>query len=424
MIELLYKLFRQYPVVVTDSRQVKPGSIFFALKGENFNGNRYAQAALEAGAMCAVVDERQYSADHRCLLVDDVLSTLQQLARFHRRQLTIPFIGITGSNGKTTTKELIARVLSSKYKTCFTQGNLNNHIGVPLTLLSVTADDEMAVVEMGANHPGEIADLCAIAEPDSGLITNIGRAHLEGFGGFEGVVKTKTELYNHLRNNGGSAFVNGANPLLIQHSEGIKRITYGNGQADITGHLLPGGPKISLAFEHQHREYIINTQLVGGYNFDNVMAAIAIGLTYGVEPEKITDAISHYQPSNHRSQWLDTGKNQVVIDAYNANPSSMEAALEVFAGIESDRSRVMILGGMRELGTESEAEHRQIVRRALAISPWRLILVGEEFRNMHNDWFANVDQLAGHLAQEPVTGALILVKGSRGNKLETILPLL
>ena len=425
MTELLYQLFQQHPVICTDSRSVTPGSLFFALRGDNFDGNRYALKAIEAGAICAVVDDPQYSADHKCLLVDNVLSELQQLARYHRLHLSIPFIGITGSNGKTTTKELIATVLSQRFKTCYTHGNLNNHIGVPLTLLSVTTEHEMAVVEMGANHQGEIAQLCAIAEPDYGLITNIGRAHLGGFGGFEGVVKAKTELYNHLKAFRGNAFVNTDNPLLITHAEGLNQITYGaSAGATFNGRILNEGPKLAFAFTHMEQEYPVRTQLIGHYNFDNVMAAVAVGLTFGIKPENVVKAIESYTPSNHRSQWITTKTNQVVMDAYNANPSSMEAALDVFAAIATDRPRVLILGGMRELGDESDQEHHRILEKVLAMLPDRVLLVGDEFKGMHNDWFADTETLAVALEESPISNALILVKGSHGNHLETILPLL
>lgn len=425
MLQLLYQLYQQHPVVCTDSRKVTPGSIFFALRGDQFDGNQYALSALAAGAVAAVVDDRQWAADPRCLLVDDVLQTLQQLALHHRRHLSIPVVGITGTNGKTTTKELIAAVLSAKYRTGFTKGNLNNHLGVPLTLLSFMPDDEIAVVEMGASHPGEIAALCAIAEPDAGLITNIGRAHLEGFGGYEGVIRTKTELYLHLQKAGGMAFVNGHDSLLMSHALQMRKITYGTEGADVCGTVMPTGPGLSLTFSHQGLLYPVTTRLIGAYNFDNVMAAVAVGLHYQVEPELIASALSHYTPSNHRSQWIETPRNQLVMDAYNANPSSMEAALAVFAKIETPRPKVLILGGMRELGAETEKEHQQLITLAAATGASRIIAVGSEFGDAHGfEWYADGEALALHLRQQPIEGALILVKGSRGNRLETLLPLL
>ncbi len=425
MTELLYQLFQQHPVICTDSRSVIPGSLFFALRGDNFDGNRYAMKAIEAGAICAVVDNPQYSSDHKCLLVNNVLSELQQLAHYHRLHLSIPFIGITGSNGKTTTKELIAAVLSQRFNTSFTRGNLNNHIGVPLTLLSVNSDHEMAVIEMGANHQGEIAQLCAIANPDYGLITNIGRAHLGGFGGFEGVVKAKTELYKHLKNRNGKAFINIDNQLLVNNAEGINQLTYGvSKEAEFRGRILTDGPELTLVFNYLDNEYKIRTHLIGHYNFDNVMAAVAVGLTFGVTPENIVSAIENYLPSNHRSQWITTETNQVVMDAYNANPSSMEAALGVFAAIETKRPRVLILGGMRELGNESQQEHHNILEKAKNMQPDCIFLVGDEFKGMHENWFADTDALISALSSKPITQSLILVKGSHGNHLETILPLL
>lgn len=425
MTELLYQLFQQHPVICTDSRSVTPGSLFFALRGDNFDGNRYALKAIEAGATCAVVDDPQFAADHKCLLVNDVLSELQLLARYHRMQLSIPVIGITGSNGKTTTKELIAAVLSQQFSTSYTRGNLNNHIGVPLTLLSVNSGHEIAIVEMGANHQGEIAQLCAIANPDFGLITNIGRAHLGGFGGFEGVVKAKTELYNHLKNRNGKIFINVDDQLLISKAQGINQITYGaSDEATFSGRILSGGPELAMIFNYLNNEYQIRTHLVGHYNFDNVMTAVAVGFTFGVTPENIVSAIENYVPSNHRSQWITTETNQVVMDAYNANPSSMEAALGVFAAIETERPRVLILGGMRELGNESQQEHHHILEKAMNMTPENIFLVGDEFKGMHENWFADTNALISALKANPISHALVLVKGSHGNHLESILPLL
>lgn len=425
MNELLYKLFQKHRTVCTDSRQVTPDSIFFALKGDNFDGNRYACEAIKAGAACAVIDETQFAADHRCLLVDDVLSTLQQLANYHRMNLDIPVIGITGSNGKTTTKELLAAVLSAKFKTRFTAGNLNNHIGVPLTLLSVSNDDQMAVVEMGANHQGEIAQLCAIAQPNIGLITNIGRAHLEGFGGFDGVIKAKTELYHHLKASHGVVFVNADDPVLMHHSSGIKRITYGSDAgADYRGTVVQDGPMLVFSFSHQGTNYRVGTNLIGRYNFANAMAAVAVGLEQGVAAADVVSALEGYRPTNNRSQWITTQRNHVVMDAYNANPSSMEAALAVFATLETDRHRVMILGEMLELGEDSSHEHDKILQKAMHLHPARLILVGDGYKGLHREWYPNVQALAGELGKAPISQALILVKGSRGNRLETILPLL
>lgn len=424
MLQLLYQLYQQHPMVCTDSREAAPGSLFFALKGEQFDGNRYATKALAAGAVAAVVDDPQYASDHRCLLVDNVQETMQQLARHHRRQLSAPVIGITGTNGKTTTKELIATVLSAKYRTAFTRGNLNNHLGVPLTLLSIKPTDEMVVIEMGANHQGEIAALCSVAEPETGLITNIGRAHLEGFGGFQGVIKTKTELYSYLKQRGGLAFVNRQDSLLMSHVENLPKITYGTTDADVCATVMPTGPRLTLAFHHRGEQFEVATQLMGHYNFGNVMAAIAIGLHFEVEPGLIASAISQYTPSNHRSQWIETPRNQLVMDAYNANPSSMEAALNEFAKLNTTRQKILILGGMRELGEESANEHQLVLEKAASVGASRIIVVGEEFRNSGHEWYPDSQSLATHLLSQPITGAVLLIKGSRGNKLETILGVL
>ncbi|MEM9022852.1 MAG: UDP-N-acetylmuramoyl-tripeptide--D-alanyl-D-alanine ligase, partial [Bacteroidota bacterium] len=322
MIETLYAYFLQHRKICTDTRKIEPQAIFFALKGDNFNGNKFAAAALDGGCAYAVVDEPQDTEDPRFLMVDDVLATLQQLARHHREQLNIPVIGITGSNGKTTTKELMQAVLSKRFNTWATQGNLNNHIGVPLTLLSITPEHEVAIIEMGANHQGEIGTLCSFAQPDYGLITNIGKAHLEGFGGLEGVIKAKRQLYDHLRQHGGTVFVNMDNPLLADLSEGMNIISYGTApERNFVGAVQPDGLTLALKWRTEDlSDQSVTTSLVGDYNFENALAAIAVGWQFGVGAEAIGEALAAYVPQNQRSQLLRQNNREIVLDAYNANP--------------------------------------------------------------------------------------------------------
>lgn len=425
MLESLYIHFLKYPSISTDTRTLKSGDIFFALKGDNFNGNQYVSKALEMGASLCVCSEPQPSGPDRIMVVDDVLVTLSQLATLHRERSEIPVIGITGSNGKTTTKELVSTVLSSTYSTHFTKGNLNNHIGVPLTLLQINADHQFAVVEMGANHQGEIKYLSEIAKPDYGLITNCGKAHLEGFGGFEGVIQGKTELYRYLASREGLLFVNGDDPLLLDKSKDQARIRYGkDSSCEVRGKITSTGPMLAFSFYIGDKEWPIKTNLVGIYNFPNAMAAVAIGLHFGVQPAEIVKAIEGYTPSNHRSQWVDTGKNQVVIDAYNANPTSMEAALNTFSNIESDRRRLIIMGEMRELGIEGIEDHMRLAALASEIKGCRVIMVGEGFKAFAQEWYPTSMELLDELMVNPVKEHLILVKGSRGNRLEVILPAL
>ncbi len=423
----LYDIFLQHPQVVTDSRRVTPGSLFFALRGENFNGNRFAAGALEQGAAYAVVDDEQVCASSRYLLVDDVLGSLQDLARYHRNRLSIPVVGITGSNGKTTTKELISRVLAQKFNTLATTGNLNNHIGVPLSLLAVNENCGIAVIEMGANHQGEIAFLCSIAQPTHGIITNIGRAHLGGFGGYEGVIKAKSELYDHLRENGGHVFVNAGDELLMKRSEGISRTTYGEDhKAGIFGKSTESFPFVSGTIHFHQNKIKVQTQLVGGYNFINLLAAACIGNFFGVPDDAVVRAIESYVPQNNRSQLIQTQNNRVVMDAYNANPSSMELALRNFARARH-AARMLILGDMLELGGESLAEHRRIVELIGELGFGEVFLVGKEFSSVAaNDQqvFENREGLIGHLHTHPVQGRLILIKGSRGIGLEKVLEVL
>jgi UDP-N-acetylmuramoyl-tripeptide--D-alanyl-D-alanine ligase len=423
-IEQLYQLFLLYPSIQTDTRKLKKGDIFFALKGPNFNGNHYALQALEQGAAYAVIDEAEPGRlSDKLILVDDVLSTLQNLARFHREQFDIPFIAITGSNGKTTTKELVFSVLSTTYKTYTTQGNLNNHIGIPLTLLSVKKDAQFAVIEMGANHQKEIEGYCEYARPEFGLITNAGKAHLEGFGNPEGVKKGKGELYSFLRQHEGTAFVLWDYDYLREMSKGIPHIvTYGTKDADITGILHQSEPFLEVDITHGAAAGLITTQLVGDYNLPNVLAAVAVGKYFGVPDEQIRTAIGQYIPSNSRSQLIQRGSNHIILDAYNANPSSMKAAIENFARIQAVR-KILILGGMAELGAESLQEHRQLIE-LIRQYPWeQVVLVGGDFLQLKHPWlsFENARQAGNWLRQAELRDAYILIKGSRSQKMEDVL---
>ena len=429
-IKELYEIYKAHPVVTTDSRNCPEGSIFFALKGETFDGNKFAMQALEKGCAYAVVDDPQLSPCFRgtseaeggnnsslltphssLILVDNVLDTLQQLARYHREQLNIPFVGITGTNGKTTTKELVATVLSKKYRVHYTQGNFNNHIGVPLTLLSIKPDCEIAVIEMGANHPGEIKTLANIALPTCGLITNVGKAHLEGFGSLEGVINTKKELYDNIVERGGHLFVNAANPYLTNIINDFQLSTFNfqlssyssnpDVAADVNGKLLRCAPYVEFEWNFNNSEYSKNlpyskgecptgegvcqlsTHFVGAYNLDNMLAAITVGLHFGVDEKDICDAISNYVPANNRSQLTKTERNTLIVDAYNANPTSMMAAIDNFDIMEGE-NKVAILGDMLELGEQSEIEHQNIVRRLMESKIEKIILVGKEFEKACN----------------------------------------
>lgn len=421
----LYRIFQKYRKISTDSRQIDPGSLFFALKGEQFDGNRFSADALKKGAAFAVVDDEKLAGRKDHLLVDHVLDTLQKLAIYHRDKLKIPVIGITGSNGKTTTKELVSRVLEKKYRTFATTGNLNNHIGVPLSVLNIDSTHEIAVIEMGANHQGEIAFLCNISRPDYGLITNIGKAHLEGFGGYEGVIKAKGELYDYIRENEGRLFVNSNDDLLIGLSNGIKKTTYGSTeQADARGEPADSFPFLSVSVLLNGQTWAIRTNLVGNYNFSNVMAATCIGKYFGVDAKSIVDAIEHYRPENNRSQLIRTKHNQVVMDAYNANPTSMELALKNF--VKSDYPhKMLILGDMLELGMESKAEHRKILELAVNLGFSNIMLVGPDFSKHANTHimksFSTCGEAMNYLTTHPVRDHFILIKGSRGIGLEKLL---
>ena len=422
-IERLYEIYQQYPSIQTDSRKIKKGDLFFALKGPNFNGNLFAKQALDAGAAYSIVDEPSAVKDERIILTDDVLQTLQLLARHHRRQFKIPFVAITGSNGKTTTKELVHAVLSSKYKTYTTQGNLNNHIGIPLTILQVKKDAEMAVIEMGANHRGEIAAYCQYTLPTHGIITNCGKAHLEGFGGIEGVKKGKGELYDFIRETGGTVFAMWDYSYLREMSKGIATvIKYGTTEADYVGNILQAEPFLSVSMSNGVMIPDINTKLVGDYNLPNVLVAVAVGDYFKVPQEKIKEAIELYTPSNSRSQLLNWKSNQIILDAYNANPSSMKLAIENFAHLHADK-KLLLLGGMAELGKESIQEHESIVDLIKKYKWSDVALVGGDFQKINHPFrkFNNAQEAGQWLKGLELTNAYLLVKGSRSMQMEKVL---
>ncbi len=422
-LQSLYDLYRQHPSVQTDTRKLKAGDIFFALKGENFNGNKFTAQAIEAGAVLAVIDEAEYAIDGKTCLVDDVLTTLQDLARHHRQQFSIPFIAITGSNGKTTTKELVHAVLSRKYRTATTEGNLNNHIGIPLTILKIKPDAEIAVIEMGANHQQEIAGYCTYAMPDYGIITNCGKAHLEGFGGVEGVRKGKGELYDWLRAHQGTAFVMWDYDYLRTMSQGIEKIIrYGTADASLEGQTVKSEPFLEVAITKGSATGTIHSQLVGDYNLPNILLAVAIGKHFQVPDGEIRKAIEEYQPSNSRSQLLKAGSNQIILDAYNANPSSMKLAIENFARLAAP-NKVLMLGAMAELGEESLQEHQQIID-LIAQHPWKqVVLVGGDFLKLDHPWisFSNSTEARQWYIEQLFEDTHLLIKGSRSMKMEKIL---
>lgn len=424
----LYELFLQHPTITTDSRDVPEGSMFFALKGETFDGNAYAKAALEQGAAYAVIDEKEYAEEdnEHLLLVEDVLTTLQQLAKYHRVHLGTPIIGITGTNGKTTTKELIATVLKKKYNVLYTQGNFNNHIGVPKTLLQLTREHDIAVIEMGANHPGEIKTLVEIVLPDFGIITNVGKAHLLGFGSFEGVIRTKGELYDFLRAIEGTVFINNENPHLLGISKGLKLVKYGQTETDgllVKGQLVECNP--FLKFEWNGG--VVQTRLIGSYNLDNALAAACIGTYFEVPSNDICDALAEYTPSNNRSQLTITKDNKLVVDAYNANPTSMKAALDNFRLIQADH-KMCILGQMGELGDVSEEEHQKVIDLIGEGDFEQVWLVGDNFAKTRHPanyrLFSNVEEVKTAISTQKPQGFLILIKGSNSNKLVQTVELL
>jgi UDP-N-acetylmuramoyl-tripeptide--D-alanyl-D-alanine ligase len=430
----LYEIYLQHPVICTDTRKITPGCLFFALKGDSFDGNLFAKQALDAGAAYAVVDQKNLD-DERLLLVADGLIALQDLARHHRQNLTIPVIGITGSNGKTTTKELLYAVLNERYCTFATHGNLNNHIGVPISLLSVCADVEIAIIEMGANHQKEIEFLCGIAQPTHGLITNVGKAHLEGFGGIEGVKKGKGELFAYLAKTAGITFVNRDSRDLVSMSRAHELenvVFYGKGIDNfVSGEILADAPFLSVAWQRHRMEFgeqqfEVNTHLTGTYNLENILAAIAVGCLFELQPEEINKGISNYIPSNNRSQISKTENNTLICDYYNANPSSMNAALDNLQKLPA-QNKVLILADMFELGQESPQEHAAIIKKALSVNANRSIFIGDDFyeqKQAEGEYYASTTEAFEALKADPVKNATVLVKGSRGMKLENLIELL
>lgn len=418
----LYKCFMECGKVTTDSRNCPEGSMFIALKGETFNGNAFAAQALKQGCRYAVIDEPEYAGEDT-ILVDNCLQALQQLANYHRRQLKTPVIGITGTNGKTTTKELISTVLSRKFNTLYTEGNFNNHIGVPLTLLRLTKEHEMAVVEMGANHPGEIKTLVHIAEPDYGIITNVGKAHLQGFGSFEGVIRTKGELYDFLRAKGGATiFIQNENPYLNGIAEGLTCVRYGQTAGlYVSGELISCSPFLSFRWTAEGVSHEVNTHLIGSYNLDNMLAAAAIGRYFGVSDDDISSALASYLPHNNRSQLKETADNKLIVDAYNANPTSMMAALKNFRQVEAPH-KMVILGDMKELGEASREEHQKVVDYLKECGFDRVVLVGPEFAAATHSYqtFQHVDEVLADIRMHKPQGYYILIKGSNSMKLSQL----
>ncbi|MFR9165416.1 MAG: UDP-N-acetylmuramoyl-tripeptide--D-alanyl-D-alanine ligase [Dysgonomonas sp.] len=424
----LYDIFKLHPHISTDTRKTTKDSIFFALKGTNFNGNEYAKKALEQGCSYAVIDEEKYAdGDERMLIVDDVLKALQNLANYHRSKFKIPIIAITGTNGKTTTKELVASVLAQEYNILFTEGNLNNHIGVPLTLLQIKKEHELAIIEMGASHLGEINALCEIADPNFGLITNVGYAHLEGFGSFENIIKTKGELYEYIRNKkDGKIFLDHDNPYLTKIAEGITSIEYGvEDDLFVAGSVVSNDPYLTFKWRFSRNPHIVHTHLIGEYNLSNALAAITIGKYFGVKSDLVCKAIEDYKPNNNRSQLTQTESNMLIVDAYNANPTSMQAALSNFDHMNVNQ-KVLILGDMRELGENSSAEHQKIVDYIKGHNFDKVFLVGENFGKTQSDYpkFKDVSELNSYLKEHPLKESYVLIKGSRGIALEKSLDLL
>jgi UDP-N-acetylmuramoyl-tripeptide--D-alanyl-D-alanine ligase len=430
-IEQLYAIYIEHPAISTDTRKIAPGSIFFALKGDKFDANTFAGQAIAAGAAYAVIDNATYQTFAQHILVDDVLTTLQALAKYHRSQLNIPVIGLTGSNGKTTTKELINSVLSQHYKTYATIGNLNNHIGVPLTLLAIKNDVEVAIVEMGANHQKEIELLSSICQPTHGLITNVGRAHLEGFGGAEGVKKGKGELFDYLKANHGTAFVNADSEVLlnmVKERQLTDVVYYGANESNAaSGTLLQNAPFLKLQWKIQGGEYhTAQSQLTGAYNLDNILAAICIGHHFKLSDEEINRGIESYAPTNNRSQIVKTATNTLICDYYNANPSSMFVAIENM-GLLDFPHKILILGDMFELGDESPAEHAAIIDKAMSTPVEGRIFIGEQFfeqkRNTNAIFYRTAADAIAALKTQPITNATVLIKGSRGMALERLVEL-
>jgi UDP-N-acetylmuramoyl-tripeptide--D-alanyl-D-alanine ligase len=422
-IQELYAVYLQHPFIQTDTRKLQPGNLFFALKGPNFNGNKFARQAIDAGAAYVVIDEPVGFTDSRLITTTDTLQTLQQLAKYHRLQFTIPFIAITGSNGKTTTKELIHQVLSTTYKTYTTRGNLNNHIGVPLTILEVQKDAKIAVIEMGANHQKEIEGYCDYTLPTHGFITNCGKAHLEGFGGIEGVRKGKGELYDFLRTHDGTAFIMSDYDYLKKMSKGIMHIkTYGTQDAEITGVANTSNDFLEVLMTNGTGIKNITTHLVGTYNLPNVLVAVAVGKYFKVAEEKIKTALENYTPSNSRSQLVEKNGNKIILDAYNANPSSMKAAIENFAKMEG-QNKILLLGGMMEMGDERLAEHKALIE-LIAKYTWKnVVLVGGDFNKIPHPYlyFTNSTEAREWLQLQHLEHATLLIKGSRSMQMERVL---
>ena len=428
----LYKIYQKHPEINTDTRCIKTGSMFFCLKGNNFNGNLFADEAIAKGAAYVIIDEASYQKNDRYILVNNSLSALQDLALHHRKQLNIPIIGITGTNGKTTTKELVHAVLSKKYKTVATAGNLNNHIGVPLSLLSIGNETEIAIIEMGANHLGEIGQLCEMSCPDYGIITNVGIAHLEGFGNFDNIVTTKKALYDYIIKRNGMLFVNGNDSLLMKLSENARRITYGNNSSfNYYAEIIENRPFVKLKWGYKDNisstldYYTIQTNLIGEYNFENILTAISIGKYFKVSDENIKQGLEAYKPDSYRSQFIDTGKNKIIMDAYNANPSSIELAINNFARLQLN-NKILILGDMLELGKDALTEHDKIIRQLKNKKFDKIILIGPVFTEVNDNFesFPDSETASQYLISNPLLNKTILIKGSRGIKLEKILKVL
>jgi UDP-N-acetylmuramoyl-tripeptide--D-alanyl-D-alanine ligase len=421
-IETLYQHFLHHPIICTDSRKITPGCIFFGLAGENFDGGAFGFEVLKNGAFLAIVHEKWNFQHPNIILVNNPLTVLQQLATFHRNQQNIPVIGITGTNGKTTTKELVNVILGTCFSVHSTAGNLNNHIGVPLTLLGIKKDTEIAVIEMGASHPGEIKELCSIAAPNLGIITSLGKAHLEGFGSFEGIVKTKTELYNWIKSINGLVFYFSGNELLTQHSSELKRISFGYKNEDfIIGELISSNPTLQFKWKSQNSNWNeVSSNMFGHYNLNNMLAAVSIGTYFKIEPKLINEAIEHYIPGNNRSQIRRTANNLLIMDAYNANPTSMEMALNSFSELQSP-NKIVILGDMLELGTTSLIEHQKMIDLIGQFGFNEVFLVGENFCQFENapyHFFKNTIELNKYLEKHRITNSTVLLKGSRGIALE------
>ena len=430
----LYEVYKQYPIICTDSRKIEDGCIYFSLKGENFDGNSFAIEALKKGAAYSITDNRSLPNTKDVIKVEDGLKALQELASYHRDQFDIPVLGITGSNGKTTTKELIHSVLTQKLNVLSTGGNFNNHIGVPLTLFGLKPEHDIAIIEMGASRQGDIKELCDIANPDFALITNIGKAHLETMGGLEGVLKTKTELFDHIRAKGGELLVHSCDKLLVKNVSGKEAFYYGAMPTDdVQGRIIRGGNFVSVQWKRKDDVSsiddvpVVKTNLTGTYNLPNIMAAVAIGIVFGLTDVEITNGISSYQPLNNRSEVKKKGSNTFILDAYNANPSSMEVAITNLISSGAENHSV-ILGEMLEVGALSDEEHRNICTRLQSLRLRSVCLVGKEFQQFQNEFvfnfFLSVDELNEWLKKNPFENETVLIKGSRGNRLEKAAELL